>query len=461
MRLLIIIILIIISVSGIAQTWISPPLAKINLAELSEIDPEKKKNLKLKDRFKDKKTRSIEKKLKKYTGFEKRKIRKYKVMFRSLDSLEMEQLEEDLERIIENQNQRNKIVNTSIKEEKKRARKWKQVKTEYIEDSTSLKSDQFRARKTTANIQLFDTLSSLFGKEYELKLDDQKIVLDSSAFDSISMAKQKPIIDSSYLVGNPAPKLDLDTGLVNYSHITKKSPLNDTLQEENLNDVEIFMESFIQKRIKNQDLSVLTVEDQTPTIQQFIPELEKFDYQKPNIPKEKITKAIIRQEKEKQKDQLKDALLPKFQNDEDVNRTIDWANKWKIGGYVEYKPENDIIEMTPTLAYGINEKLSLGIGYTTTILLKKDQEIDRQNAYRTYLDYALIHSFFLHIESEWKEQKKLEQATVKERSTLFGLGRTFTYKAISTSVLGLFNFNAPNAIDTRKFSLRFAINFNL
>lgn len=458
MRLLAFCVFLVAAISSFSQTRIAPPAAKINLAELSSLDPKKKKDLKLSDRFKDKKTKLINKKLKKHTGLDRNELEGYRVMVRGLDSLQMEQLDEKLDQVIASQNETYARNRARVKKERKKAQEWNSQRKKYQKDSLSMDSREISSLAAYATTQVKDTITSYASDRYNVELDSlSKNSLNRS--DLIGLASAASGVDSTYVENKISSQINLDTAHISEIRALSKS---DSARESSYNQVEAFMESFAKERIKSQDLGLTeSLEAEIPTVQHFIPELEKFDYQKPKIPEEKLTEALIQQQKEKQKDRLKESVLPKLSKGEDsMEKEVKWIEKWRIGGFVEYKPEGNLIELTPTLAYGIMEKLYIGVGYSTTIMLEKNDELDRQTAYRAFLDYLLVSSFYLHAESEWKQQQRMEQASLSERSTLLGLGRNFTYKSVSTSVLALYNLSAPNSIDARRFSVRFAVNFN-
>ena len=456
-----------------AQTRIAPPAAKINLVEVGQMNKANVKKFKQLDRFKSKKARVVSRQLKKHTGFSKEQIDGYTIMVKGLDSMALEDFQRELDNVIAQQESGYAQDYARVKREKERIEELEQEKSRQWEATRSAEFDAASLRTETPGLRkvvwtsVTDSATFLMNERLgtPFAMDStKKVTMDSSAIMAAIAEQGKFNIDSSYLTkGQTFLKQaeSLENQLRGDRIGIPATPADSVVMERVENGVESFLQSFAQSQVELQELGLTSIETpQAPSVQHFIPELEKFDYVKPKIPDEELTKALLEQEKQKKKDQLKAAVVPKLQKGDVEEREVSWIERLKIGGFVEYRPESELIEVTPTLAYGVMDKLLFGVGYSTVILLKKSSEIDRQIAYRTYLDYLLIKSFFLHLESEWKSQERPEMATLRERSTLLGIGREFGYKSFSTSVLGLFNFNAPNTIDTRRFSVRFALNFN-
>ena len=439
LRYLTISFLILTTLAALGQTKITPPPAKIQFSELSSLKKNKNKEFKLQDKYKQDKIKGITKILKSHTEFDKYQIDQFTTMIKGLDSASLEDFDKNLTQIASNQDERVEQYDQKYKKTKRRkdeanvqkdkVKNIKEQKRRYkraVRDSLGTKID-------TKDILLEvgkDTLSSYASEALDYDLD----------FDSLSSYS----LDSLLYSGNLYDSILLDTA----GYLPAQS------------EVEKFLDAFAKKEAKRNGLFL--PEDNTPTTQvkNYIPELEKFNYVKPEIPPEKLSKALIEQQKERRADELKKSITGQFDSEEEASIKQSFVQRWRIGGYIEYKANVKVLELTPTLAYGLNEKFTVGVGYSTSIPFGDENTVNRQVAYRTFLDYLFYRSFYLHIESEWKEQQREEMPAVNERSTYLGIGRNIRYKKISTSVLALYNFNAPNKIETRRFSVRFAINFH-
>lgn len=518
MRVIIKCILILLHFTLLSQTRISLPPATINFAELSQVEKPELKKLKKSDRFKDKRVKEVKKQLKKNTSFSNEEIEQYATMVRSLDSTEIVAFQEQLEEVVGEQNggsevekwknEAGQIKNDSsffktklaaIKDRTSnqlldsistigqengvsqhhidslaRLKKYSRVKKDSLvttgeEDSIAVANDNTNEQLISSDslskrdsVHVVNESNEGLGQQmkehqpYASDLDSiSNTLLDSASVANFVKNKAQMGIDTTNL--NVMPLMD-SLGAA----IPLEAFQNDSIAKVALeNKVEAFMESFALERASAQGLSLPTeLANEAPTVQEFIPSLEQFDYIKPEIPTEKLMDAVVAQEKEKRLDQLKSEVLPSLEKNDSLQKEVKWIKKWQLGGSLSYKPEDKLVELTPTIAYGVIDKVSVGCGYSTVILLDRSVAIEKQTAYRLFVDYTLFRSFFLHGESEWKEQIVPESPPIKERSTLLGLGRTFQYKSISTNVLALYNLNAPNAIDNRRFSFRFALNFN-
>jgi len=424
MRVRVIIWLFLFSVGfwSVSQTKISMPPAKMSFEELAKTTPKNRKQLKKDDRLRNKKWKEVKKKLQKNTNLKKREIDRYSVMIKGLDSAELESFDDRLTDVITSQD-----ISKG-----KRLSKTRQVK---------LDKKQWQAYKKSLEKGKLSFGDSLHDDTIHFQVKDIPLL------DSLVVPDELP---NGFRFTIPDTLQDID---VSSSRIDSSF----SWQE---NDVEAFLESFAKQRAMKQGL--LLPESRTPTTQvkNFIPDLEKLNYEKPKISEKQLSEAILDQQKERRKEELKRSFLDTPNDSDQKQRKVNWVDRWQIGGFIEYKPEKRLIELTPTLTYGLGKKFLIGVGYSTVIPLQNDDEIEKQIAYRAFADYIFYRSFFLHLESEWKERRQAEAATVKEQNTYLGLGRIFTFKKISTNILWLYNLSAPNEIETRRFSVRFAINFN-
>lgn len=423
---------------GWGQTKIAMPAAKVNFNELG-----KKKNYKqkfkaerLKNKVRSEEVRKMKKVMRKHTSLPKESVNNYASLITSLDSGEF----------LAFKNQFNAIQDQyNIPEV--------DYKNEY---------DKFDAEKAAKTV--------LANEKYQpLKPDDFPSVPDTSAFESIrsihtiqqKLTKDSLDLNSSMNEFKSFPGIDSSAIQLPYDLKSTDSIFNQSGKGFSNEEMEGFLSSFVEERVALQKLETFAspAESMVSPVKQYIPGLEKFNYKKPEIPEEKLTEALLEQQKERKLEELKQSIGLKSEDQTEKRKVIE---RFEIGGYFQYQPAPERIELTPTLAYGISRKLAAGVGYNTSIPLQKDNEATRVKGYRVFLDYTFFKSYFAHTESEWLQQKSLltEGDSLYERNIFLGLGKSIKYKKIKTSVLALYNFSAPNTFQTKKFTVRMGLTFS-
>src|SRR5690606_12454809 len=120
-------------------------------------------------------------------------------------------------------------------------------------------------------------------------------------------------------------------------------------------------------------------------VQQYIPSLEKFNYEKPQIPQDKLDEALVQHYKERKLQEFKDGLSIK-EAEEYGQKDQDILSRFSIGGYMRYDAAKNSIELTPTLNYSITRMLLLGGGYQTNISLNGSDSLNTRGV-RVFAEY--------------------------------------------------------------------------
>jgi len=424
-----------------AQTRVSPPPAKIEFSELGKINKKRVMEIRIKDKYKLDKLDAIEKTIRKNTGLDRDEIKRYKAIASNLDSLELEDFQQGLEESVVSKNlklvekvDQGKKQREKIKNHRENLDEYKEQYTGYKNNLSAVSTNHQKNKQ-----QKLSVYAQLGKAELEALKQEGKSLLNDTL--------------SSYTNGYQIPNLD-STYTFSLDSMAKDSALKTSVH----NEMEAYLEKYAKEKFGEEDLLFLDAYEEPQTIvKEYVPKVEKFNYKKPEIPDKKLAEAMVEKEKKRKRESLEKLIVD---NQDESLKNQKWINRWVIGGYVEYNPNIHSVELTPTLAYGVNKRFSMGVGYGTMIGLDKENEIDKFNLYRVFGTYVLIRSFFLHLESEWIEQRRKEEALLKARSTYIGLGRTFRYRQLSTNMLFLYNFSAPTVLDAQRFSVRFALNFN-
>ena len=405
-----------------AQTKIAIPPTTIEFSKIGQKSGKtERKQLKVRDRIKNKKEKELKSFLQKNTDLENEEVDKYLMVISSLDSARSNEVQQDLYALGESRAQDHEKY-------KNQAHGIKRSRSKYKRDS--LNSNRLKEKIPSRD---------------ELKMNQFVWQLDSTAFDSTLSALDIPSPDSSVVT--------TDYAFVKDS--ISRSNIDDLTANERIKSK---LESVVQEEIGAQELGAY--EGTGPLVapvKQYISGLEKFNFEKPQIPKEKLGVALMENQKQRKLDELKNGLLPNVNKSQSYE--TDFIRRFEIGGYFQYDPSRNRINLTPTISYCLTEKLRLGIGYNTSIALDKNDSLATAKGYRIFTDYEILGSYFLHLESEWQEQNdpNLESGKIRQRNTYLGIGRSIQYKFVRSSVLVLYNFNAPSEFQNKKFTIRLGL----
>jgi hypothetical protein len=417
----------------VAQTKISIPPAKVEFSSLSSIKPDKLKVKKLKNAEKQKKEklRRIQKEMKEKGKLPKDSINFYKNVLNGLSTQELDNVLEDLEEIdIDLYTENLEVVQTEIVDNKER------IKNLY--DSLAFDEVYGIGEQT-------EWLKSQLPDSFNINVDT---LSKEEIYRILQERTEKLPLDTARLSEIFSDSLFWDSDLLKYDSLGF-----DTMNVES-NPVSEYFENFINEKIHSDyDLPLTPFSDGASPVKQFIPSLEGFNFKKPEIPSEKLFEALAQKELEEKKQWLTQVLS----SDEKPEEKRTMKERFQIGGYFQYIPSPQSIELTPSLAYKVTDKWRLGIGYTSRIELTSSES--RRFSYRTFTEYDLSIGYYLHLESEWISEEMKETLQKKERVTYLGLGKSLKYKFLQSDIQFLYNFNAPNQLQSQRFVFRFGINF--
>lgn len=473
-------LLMLLTAATFAQTKIAPPPMKLEFNQLSK--KENKSHLKerrLTEKVKSGKVNDIKKYLKQNTDLQKKQLEKYVVVASGLDESQLDELKTNLKEIKEIQSKasveksRSRDIKRNLSKTKRDSLKSKKIGelrlygTERVDttiksvDLDSIQSDSTYFKSTV--VEEWRNRESALAEEHK---EQSGIFEDESALDSTLLGEGRMLVvaevENKTSLNADSLKIMLSDSLSPFD-LSKAASIDSSYfdVDELVNTkLKAYMEGFLSEKVSLQQLESITplASEATSSVKHYIPDLETLDYDQPEIPVEKLKEAVALVQKENKKEEVKDLLS--FKNGE-TSQEMNLTDRMEVGGFLEYKPQLNRIELTPSFSFGLNKKFSIGIGYQAVIKLSKKDSANTTTAYRSFLDYKFYKSYFLHTELEWVEAKtSSEIAPLKERNFYLGLGKSFQYKFIKTSVLVLYNFNAPSDLRTKPFTIRFAINFS-
>ena len=163
----------------------------------------------------------------------------------------------------------------------------------------------------------------------------------------------------------------------------------------------------------------------------------------------KTDDAILKQYKDRKVEELKKDF--KIKDAEEVESKQKGLSRVSIGGHARYDAAKESIELTPTLAYVLNKRMLIGMGYQTNVALTGSDSLNTRGI-RAFTEYIFLDTYFIHLESEWVKRNAASESgsAVRERNTYLGLGKNIKYKFINTSVMALYNFNATISAENQK-----------
>lgn len=479
--------LVMLTFTTFAQTKIAPPPVKLDFGDLSKKgNKDLMRRKKLSERVRSGKVSEIKKYLKKNTDLSKEQLEKYVVTFSGLDTTELVSFKSDLQKIKEEQQE---IASRKEKYDENT----KATRVMLTDTKEQVHRDSLQNRIVT-NVRTLNLPADSLGFHANTSDLDSTYLKDLAA-DELDLQKKRVAKKHNELEGLPEDMSTLDTTIVYrgkeraLSELDKETGLPfsnipmSQLSSDSLSAIELakaanvdssyfdvdelinvklkgYMEKFVSEKVSLQQFESMIPlgEEITSSVKHYIPDLEELNYSKPKIPTEKLKSAMVLMQKERKKEEIKDLL--KFKN-EDTSQEKKLTDRFEIGGFLEFKPQLKRIELTPSLSFGLNKVFSLGLGYQTVIRLSKSDSASTSTAFRSFIDFKFYKSYFLHSELEWAETKaNSEAAPQNERNFYLGLGKSFRYKFIKTSVLALYNFNAPSNLRTKPFTIRFEINFS-
>ncbi|MEO1254185.1 MAG: hypothetical protein AAFY41_04735 [Bacteroidota bacterium] len=434
-----------------AQTRIAVPTTTVQFDDLTMLEKKKNKNeFKKYQRTKKRNIKKLRNSIRKNTELEKDELQRYTSVFQGLDTASINKLQNEIDHL-----KQSDYPNLTKRETKALARVESANATDISMDGLTHKG-------------LYKPDSSILHNYYDgySAKDRKKSFWPMSRLDSSQINYQNYIVDSIY----NHEKVDKEnivsslqkTNEVDSSFIQTDSSLilsNTTVS----NRIEKHLDAYVKKQVDLNNASFGGLDNPYASteqqVKQYIPDLEKFDYQKPTIPKEKLDEAIVQQYKERKVDELKKELALK--DAEKFESEHKGLSKFAIGGYARYDAAKESIELTPTLAYRLNKRISLGIGYQTNVSFNGSDSLNTRGI-RAFSEYVFLDTYFVHVESEWLKRNVQGESSsaIKERNSYIGLGKNFKYKFFTTSVLALYNFNAPSQLVNRKFSIRIGLSIS-
>jgi hypothetical protein len=405
----------------LAQTKVAVPTTTVHFADMKVPKKQRIANKKL-NKIKTRKVKEIQQLIKQNTDLNEERLSTYKLVFQTMDSSELNQLCGEIDQLSQ----------------------MKEVGNFDERYSTPMLNQEHMG---TLEQQLPDPLE---GALDQYPLDSVNVdQLSKSEKDSIIKKYKDQLPDNGLL-----PKYDSYQSLEYDSAFTDQLPADSIVAQR----IESKLESLVKERINNEDFVGLDQQMQDPStqVQQYVPDLEKYDYQKPEIPEEKLSEALLEQQKERKKQELLDQLA---QNSaEEQKGSSNTLSRFSIGGYMRYDASKKAIELTPVITYAPVRKINVGVGYQTNISLNGSDSLNTRGI-RTFVQYTFYNNYFLHGESEWIRQNSGSEGgtSIKERNTYIGLGRNFKYRFINTSITALYNLTAPSQLQQKKFTIRLGI----
>ncbi len=424
-----------------AQTKLAVPSTTVQFSDLgTKTRKGKLKEFRKYNSLKKRKVRGLKRTIKKNTNLDKERLQQYGLVFEGLDTTSINQLQHSVNQLAEPQ----MMVNLSDENFA-----WEELKSNYpINQQVNARSSEILDGKKESILSEGKTeipdhvkLDSTYGSIGNSSINPDKYQIEKEHL-AKSFRKNGLGVDSTFV----AP----DTLLV--------FPTDSLVASR----IENHLESFVDKQVASQ--SIFESFDETPAdprnqVKQYIPNLEKFNYEKPTIPKEKLDDAVVQQYKERKVDELKKELA--INDSEEFESRQTGLSRFEIGGYARYDASRESIELTPTITYSLNKRINLGLGYQTNISLTGSDSLNTKGI-RAFTEYIFLDTYFVHLESEWIKRTALSEpeSALKERNTYVGIGKLFQYKFFRTSVMALYNFNAPSQLRTKKFSVRIGLSIS-
>lgn len=385
------------------QTKIAVPTTTVQFSDLKTPKKQRIATKKL-SRLRKKQVRDLDKLVKRNTSLSKHELSTYHIVFQSMDSIELRELTNEVNDI----------------SQAKRIQKYKKIDRNII----------------GASDYSLDLIKS--DPKFDLLTPDQKdsLLREYKNQELAKYANEVPFAADSI------------------SQFNIQSSMDSTIETR----IKQRLESLVQEKISAESYEDLAspIEEPQTQMQHYVSSLETFNYKKPEIPRDKLSKALFEQYKERGKQELLNNL--KLNTAENQQKDSSPLARFAIGGYARYDANRKSIELTPVLTYSPHTKLNFGLGYQTYIPLTKDDSLKTRGV-RVFSQYTFYKNYYLHGESEWSRQiiKGETNSEIKERSTYVGIGRNFKYKFITSSITALYNFNAPSEIHQKKFTLRVGI----
>lgn len=413
-----------------AQTKVSIPPARVEFNSLKDFKKENRKELKVGkeiEKSKKKKLKSIGKQARSVGRLPKDSIKFYKNFLSTLQIDELDNVLVDLNKISGN------LDSAQLR-------------------NTAKKELRAKVEQTDINPELIDSLYQTFSN-----LD----ILTANDFDSITTLndslllndKYRYLLDSQNVDSILINRIPRDSSNINSVTNAIDSVSIDSMSVEE-NPISNYLQKIVEEKINaNYDLPVPEFDSYSSSVKQYIPELEKFNFEKPTIPDEQLLDALVKKQIDEKKQKLKGLLSSEEAPEE--KRSL--KERVIIGGYLQYIPDPQGIEITPSIALKVRERWRFGLGYTASISLTSDKT--KRSALRGFVEYDLLRGYYVHLESEWMEEKSSEKPTIDQRSTYLGLGKSVQFKSVQSNIQFLYNFDAPNAIQNQRVVVRFGINF--
>lgn len=463
-----------------AQTKIAIPPAKVDLAKLNRYQlKDAEKSWKTKDKWKGKKVKELRRFVKKHTKLSAVELENYTTVIGGLDSAELSSFHHQLlalqdsvsydpdNRIKEQAKSVSKIDEEALitaseqhMEESADFAKMKQAAAEikqvraaadslrHTSDSTFLASTRNTLR--AASSQPLD--SSAFTKDSLQARYDVNIALDSAH-------RLQPSLDSAFLGNAFAQQQDkLATKAPSKWPVEDYEAYQGALSQDSLLSaaIEQKLTQLVEKKTKGLGLEDVSQYTPKTTTAQYIPSLENFDFKKPELPEEKVASAMLAAKKDRKVKELQKSLGLREVDEEEKKS---FSDRLELGGFVEYKPSERLLDITPLLTYGISDRLNVGVGYYTSTPIGKGNDQIPVKGWRVFTELLIYKSFYLHGESEWLRsvERHENNRQIRERNTYIGLGKRISYGKMTSSILLLYNFAAPTYLQPQQFSIRFGI----
>ena len=464
-----------------AQTKVNLPPPRIDLSKLTKKDLKaNSKQFKQLDQTKKKRIKQIRKTLNQHSSLDKQALHDYLQSIQDLDTTELKHFQDRLSAVTSTTYDTTTLnpYRTIQTNKKAHYQSYKDQITKSVKDP--LDAIRTLNPKDTTRIPSQwlpynpDTLTSYHQNQLPAlvpsHLDTTYLQYADTTYLKNLHSTHQQYIDTTYLEqinSTYSQRLDTshlktlyDTLATDYQALADTMQLDSTLV--NQERVAQFLKNYMNQRIAAQDLNLPEQSLPSTEVKNFIPSLEDFSYEKPQIPTDKLSEAVIEQKLAREKEELAQSILKKkesLQGDEIEEKKQSGLEGWKLGGFIQVNNTLNALELSPTLAYGIGEKLDIGIGYSTVIPIRDTPAMDRQTGYRFFTDYIFYRNFFLHAEWALLQQKPTEGPTLNENNLYLGLGRIIHYKRFSVSIMGLYNLSAPNQIEARTFSMRLQFNY--
>ncbi|MEL7145637.1 MAG: hypothetical protein AAFO69_04655, partial [Bacteroidota bacterium] len=297
---LIMLLLIICSLEKLsAQTGIAVSSTRVNFSEIDrKVDKLKNKEWKRKEKAKSKKIKEMGRFIDKNTNLSDHEIAKYQSYLWVMDSVDLARFEEELM-------SHEALADPKFEKSKKYI---KQAKSEF---------QKTRQDSSTVQNAKKQMLLKLAREEYGAESEALKASIDDMTPAAIDSLLQK--LGGAQIDLDSLKLKDLDSLIAN-----RVTQVKDTVSELNWHSLSSNeqivskLEQMVARQVSNSELEKMQTIDPmaevTAPVQEYIPELEKFDFKKPEIPEEQLKDAMAQQLKERKLDELTKDLSLKDQD---------------------------------------------------------------------------------------------------------------------------------------------------